>query len=136
MERTHEVLIFGPLCVEPALQKTGIGGQLMQATFQLAREAGHKAIIIFGEPGYYPTLRICALRRFRHHHRRRQEFRRLHGAQTRPRRAGGVHGKFHEAEIFENLPDEETDEFSKLFPPMETLRLPGRWGYEENTGSV
>ena len=25
-ETTHEVLIFGPLCVEPALQKTGIGG--------------------------------------------------------------------------------------------------------------
>ena len=44
----------------------------------------------------------------------------------------GVHGKFHEAEVFETLTDPETDEFSKRFPPLEKLRLPGQWGYEED----
>ena len=83
---SHEVLIFGPLCVEPALQKTGIGGALMQATFQLAREAGHKGDHHLWRAGVLPALRLCALRALRHHHRGRQEFRRLHGARARPRR--------------------------------------------------
>ncbi|MRR31903.1 N-acetyltransferase, partial [bacterium] len=41
-ETVHDLLTFGPLCVEPALQNTGIGGLLMETTMQLAREAGYK----------------------------------------------------------------------------------------------
>lgn len=39
-----------------------------------------------------------------------------------------VRGKFYEAELFENLPDSEVEEFNKQFPYMEKLRLPGQWG--------
>ena len=135
-ETTHEVLTFGPLCVEPALQKTGIGGALMQATFQLAREAGHKAIIIFGEPGYYPRFGFAPCERFGITTADGKNFDAFMALELVPGALNGVHGKFHEAEVFENLPDEETDEFNKQFPHMEKLRLPGQWGYEENIGSV
>lgn len=43
----------------------------------------------------------------------------------------GVHGKFYEATVFENLKADEVEEFDKNFPHMEKLRLPGQWGYVE-----
>ena len=53
-ENRTEVLTFGPLCVDPKFQNKGIGSALLNYTMNLARNLGHKAIIIFGEPGYYP----------------------------------------------------------------------------------
>jgi putative acetyltransferase len=135
-ETTHEVLTFGPLCVEPALQKTGIGGVLMQATFQLAREAGHKAIIIFGEPGYYPRFGFAPCERFGITTADGKNFDAFMALELVPGALKGVNGSFHEAAVFEDLPEAEVDEFNKKFPFMEKLRLPGQWGYEENIGSV
>jgi predicted N-acetyltransferase YhbS len=125
------VLTFGPLCVEPALQKTGIGGKLMQATFQLAREAGHKAIIIYGEPEYYPRVGFVPCEAFGITTADGKSFPAFMALELVPGGLAGVHGKFHEAAVFENLPDAEVDAYSLKFPPMEKLRLPGQWGYEE-----
>lgn len=44
---------FGPLCVEPRLQRKGVGTMLVRRTVALAREAGYPAIIIYGNPGNY-----------------------------------------------------------------------------------
>lgn len=130
-ETTHDLLTFGPLCVEPALQKTGIGGKLMETTFQLAREAGHKAIIIFGEPGYYPRFGFAPCERFGITTADGKNFDAFMALELTPGSLKDVHGKFYEAEVFENLPDEDVEEFNKKFPHMEKLRLPGQWGYEE-----
>ena len=130
---TRDVLIFGPLAVDPAFQKTGIGAQLMQTTFQLARDAGHKAIIIFGEPGYYPRFGFVPCDRFGITTADGQNFDAFMALELVPGALAGVHGAFHYAPVFEDLPDAEVDEFSKRFPPLEKLRLPGQWGYEEET---
>lgn len=50
----HDVITFGPLAVHPDFQRRGIGAMLMRETIQLAKRAGYKAIIIYGEPNYYP----------------------------------------------------------------------------------
>jgi putative acetyltransferase len=131
---THEVLTFGPLCVEPSLQKTGIGGLLLETTIQLAREAGYKAIIIFGEPGYYPRHGFVNCNHFGITTSKGENFDAFMGIELIPGGMEGVHGKFYEAEVFENLPDEEVAEFNKKFPYLEKLRLPGQWGYEEENG--
>lgn len=128
---THDVLTFGPLCVEPSLQRTGIGGKLMQVTFELARTAGWKAIIIFGEPSYYPKFGFVTCDHFGITTADGKNFDAFMALELVPGGLAGVHGKFHEAAIFENLPDAEVDEYSKRFPPLEKLRLPGQWGYEE-----
>jgi len=47
------VLVFGPLAVAPAMQKQGIGSRLVEHTVLLARQSGHRAILIFGNPAYY-----------------------------------------------------------------------------------
>ncbi len=48
-----ETLTFGPVCVLPAYQRKGIGSALIQHTIRIAREMGHKAIIIYGSPSNY-----------------------------------------------------------------------------------
>ncbi len=40
----------------------------------------------------------------------------------------GVHGKFYEATVFENLKADEVEEFDKSFLNMEKLPLSGHWG--------
>jgi predicted N-acetyltransferase YhbS len=134
-DKAHDVLTFGPLCVDPPFQKTGIGGQLMQVTFQLAREAGHKAIIIYGEPGYYPKFGFVTADHFGITTADGQNFDAFMALELVPGGLAGVHGAFHAAPVFEDLPDAEVDEFSQHFPPLQKLRLPGQWGYEENSPS-
>lgn len=129
---THEVLVFGPLCVEPSLQNMGIGGLLLETTMQLARDAGYKAIIIFGEPGYYPKHGFVPCNHFGITTSTGENFDAFMGIELIPGGLEDVHGKFYEADLFENLPDAEVDEFNKKFPYMEKLRLPGQWGYVEN----
>ena len=132
-DTTHPLLIFGPLCVDPPFQKTGIGAQLMLATFDLARAAGHKAIIIFGEPGYYPKFGFVPCERFGITTADGQNFDAFMALELVPGRLAGVHGAFHYAPVFEDLPDAEVDEYSQRFPPLQKLRLPGQWDYVEES---
>ena len=53
-DREHEVIAFGPLCVDPLYTNSGVGKRLLDESVSLAREAGYSGIIIFGEPEYYP----------------------------------------------------------------------------------
>ena len=48
---SNEVLCFGPLCVDPAMQNMGIGGLLLNTTMQLAREEGYPGIVNFWGTG-------------------------------------------------------------------------------------
>jgi predicted N-acetyltransferase YhbS len=49
----RSTLTFGPVCVLPGFQKKGIGSKLIRHTLKLAKEAGHKAVIIYGDPQNY-----------------------------------------------------------------------------------
>jgi predicted N-acetyltransferase YhbS len=46
-------LVLGPLAVDPARQKLGIGGALMRHAIAEARRLGHAAIILLGDAPYY-----------------------------------------------------------------------------------
>jgi predicted N-acetyltransferase YhbS len=46
-------LILGPLAVEPAFEKRGIGAALMERTLDEARAAGHQLVILVGDEPYY-----------------------------------------------------------------------------------
>ena len=124
----YEVLTFGPLCVEPSFQNTGIGGLLLETTMQLARTAGHKAIIIFGEPGYYPKHGFVPCDPFGITTSNGENFDAFMGIELIPGGLDGIRGKFYTAEVFENLTEEGVNEFNKKFPSMTKLRLSGQWG--------
>jgi len=46
-------LVLGPLAVDPACQKFGIGAALMRHAIAEARRLGHAAIILLGDAPYY-----------------------------------------------------------------------------------
>ena len=46
-------LLLGPLAIDPALQGRGAGSGLMQVALNRAELAGHKAVILVGDPEYY-----------------------------------------------------------------------------------
>ena len=46
-------LLLGPLTVEPAFQKGGIGEALMNRSLQAAQEQGHALVLLIGDLLYY-----------------------------------------------------------------------------------
>ena len=53
-------LLLGPLAVDPSAQGKGIGAGLMNFAVARARELGHRAIILVGDPEYYQRFGFTA----------------------------------------------------------------------------
>jgi len=51
-----DALGLAPLAVEPALQRGGIGSALVRDGLAACRIAGHQAVFVLGQPGYYPRF--------------------------------------------------------------------------------
>lgn len=125
-ERT-DILTFGPLCMDPDYQNRGIGGELLEKTMQLAREQGYRAIIILGEPGYYPRYGFKTCDNFNITTNDGKNFDAFMGIELIPGGLEGVSGKFYESKVFEESSSDKADEFDKGFPFMQKLKLPGQW---------
>lgn len=126
-EKKTEVLTFGPLCIDPDYQKRGIGGELLEITMQLAREQGYRAIIIFGEPEYYPRHGFKTCDNFNITTKDGKNFDAFMAIELIRGGLDGVKGKFYESEAFENSNSDKAEEYDKKFPYMEKLKLPGQW---------
>ena len=46
-------LMLGPLVVEPAFQKLGLGEQLIRLSLDAARAEGHRLVLLVGDQAYY-----------------------------------------------------------------------------------
>lgn len=46
-------LLLGPLALHPDMQGRGGGGLLMNAALEAARAAGHRLVLLVGDPPYY-----------------------------------------------------------------------------------
>jgi predicted N-acetyltransferase YhbS len=53
-------LLLGPLAVDPACRKFGIGAALMEAAIAAARARGHGAIVLLGDAPYYARFGFAA----------------------------------------------------------------------------
>ena len=126
-ETSHEVLTFGPLCIEPAFQKQGIGGRLLEATMALAREHGHRAIIIYGEPEYYPRFGFKTCDHFGITTHEGKNFDAFMALELVPGALEGIKGKFYEAQVYEDCNSALADVYDKKFPYMKKEKRPGQW---------
>lgn len=126
-ETSHEVLTFGPLCIDPAFQKQGIGGRLLEATMAMARARGHRAIIIYGEPEYYPRFGFKTCDHYGITTHDDKNFDAFMAFELVPGALNGIKGKFYEAQVYEDCNSDLADEYDKKFPYMKKEKRPGQW---------
>ena len=124
---THDVITFGPLCVEPQWQGFGVGEMLLKETMKLAADLGYRAIVIFGEPDYYPRIGFKTCDNFDITTKDGKNFDAFMGYELVEDGLKNIQGKFYEAEVFKNLPENEVEEFNKRFPYIQKVKLPGQW---------
>jgi len=55
-QQKFQSLVLAPVSVLPEFQKMGIGGQLIRAGHQKAKELGFQSAILLGHPEYYPRF--------------------------------------------------------------------------------
>ncbi len=125
--RRHELITFGPLCIEPEWQGCGVGELLLEETKKLAADMGYPGIVIFGEPDYYPRLGFLTCDHFDITTKDGKNFDAFMGFELREGSMKKVKGRFYESEVFDDLPKEEVEEFNQQFPPLEKMRFPGQW---------
>jgi predicted N-acetyltransferase YhbS len=58
------VLDFGPLSVLPEYQRKGVGGTLIRAMIERAKQLDYGAILFFGRPEYYPKFEFREAKAF------------------------------------------------------------------------
>jgi len=55
-QQQYQSLVLGPVSVLPEFQKMGIGGMLIIAGHQKAKELRFQSVILIGHPEYYPRF--------------------------------------------------------------------------------
>lgn len=123
------VMTFGPLSIAPGFQHRGYGTALLWHAMEKARETGCGALLITGNIGFYgksgfveartkdvfygadPDADYFLAREL------------VPGFLDRVRDAGG--GTFREPDGY-SVDPKDVEEFDRLFPPREKLRLPGQ----------
>jgi predicted N-acetyltransferase YhbS len=123
----HEIITFGPLCVEPKWQGCGVGELLLRNTMELAAKKGYKGIVIFGEPDYYPRLGYKTCDNFNITTADGKNFNAFMGYELGKDSMKYIKGKFYESDVFSILPKEEVEEYNKKFPRLQKISFPGQW---------
>lgn len=109
-------LIFGPLTVDPAYQKRGVGGELLKYSIERAKELGFGAIFLYGHPSYYPRHGFADAKKVGATTPDGQNFPAFMAMELIPGYIDG--GAFYESPAFD-VDALETIEFDKTFPPFE-----------------
>lgn len=122
-----EILLFGPLCVAPKWQGCGIGGVLLEETLELAKKKGFEGVVIFGEPDYYPLHGFKTCDHFGITTIDGKNFDAFMGIELVEGGLSGFGGKFVEPPVFEDLSEEENEEFTKNFDAPAKQKFPGQW---------
>ncbi len=55
-EAKHASLALAPVSVAPEHQGKGIGGLLINRAHKVAKELGHRSVVLLGHEGYYPRF--------------------------------------------------------------------------------
>ena len=126
-EKVHDIVTFGPLCVDPDWQGTGVREILLRETMKIAMDMGYKGIIIFGEPDYYPRIGFKTCDHFNITTPDGKNFNAFMGIELMKDGFKDMKGKFYESDVFDNLPKNEVEEYNKNFPFIMKQRFPTQW---------
>lgn len=116
--KEFEVLCMWPLAVLPTHQKQGIGSLLMKYSLEQAKQLGYKAIIIFGDPGYYHRFGFVNAEKHNIQTSEGLNFEPFMALELYDKSLSGISGKFYADKVFET-DKEELEAFEKGFPYKE-----------------
>lgn len=131
------VVTFGPLAVDPVFQGLGIGRKLFEESLSSLSSSGYPAIVIYGEPNYYPKLGFRRASEFGISDPEGNVYDALMVFELRKKSLEGIRGKFFESSVFEGASDRKAvDAFDDDFPSYPKLRVPSQWLHETNLGRI
>lgn len=119
---TWDVLTFGPLSVLPAYQGTGVGSALMRHTLAAAARLGHRAVVVYGHPDYYPRFGFVRAGDVGVTAPGGATYDALMALALVEGGLSGVRGEFHEDPAF-HLDPADVEVFDRTFPPKEPATL-------------
>jgi len=111
----YPVLSFGPISVLPEVQGNGIGGKLIRYTLSLAKEQGHAAVLIYGDPDYYSRFGFVPAEQYGIGTQYNTYASALQAIELVPGALAGKEGLFYEDPAYE-IDAEEAEAFDRLFP--------------------
>jgi predicted N-acetyltransferase YhbS len=106
---------MGPIAVLPSYQGQGIGSLLMNYSIAKAKQLGHKAIIIFGNHGYYHRFGFVNAKEYEIQTASGENFEEFMALELNDGNLNGISGKFFEDEVFK-IEKDELEIFEKEFP--------------------
>jgi predicted N-acetyltransferase YhbS len=118
----HGMLTFGPLSVDPRVQAHGVGAALVRHTVAAAARQGHRAIVLYGHPDYYPRFGFRPAATWGITAPGGATFDALMALPLAPGGIDPVSGEFHEDAVFD-LDPARVAEFDRTFPPRPEARL-------------
>ncbi|MBC8537022.1 GNAT family N-acetyltransferase [Feifania hominis] len=118
--RRIPVLCFGPLSVAPAHQRHGVGSALIEHTVKLARDLGHRAILIYGDPLFYGRLGFAPAEHHQIGTADNMYADSLLALELFDGALAGCSGRFVESGVFE-LDEKEALAFDRSFAPRTAL---------------
>ncbi|OPZ67924.1 MAG: Acetyltransferase (GNAT) family protein [Firmicutes bacterium ADurb.Bin467] len=111
-------ITFGPVSVLPVYQRMGVGSALIWHTLSLAKEMGHRAVLIYGSPDYYPRFGFRPGKHFNIRTSDNMYAAALQALELAPGALKGVAGRFFESDAFE-VDVRASEAFDKGFPRRE-----------------
>ena len=117
----HQVLSFGPISVLPAFQGRGIGGILIEHTLEIAKELGHRAVLIYGDPDYYSKFGFVAAEYYKIGTSDNMYAVPLQALELVPGALANISGRFLEGEIYE-IDEVAVEAFDREFPVKDKVK--------------
>jgi predicted N-acetyltransferase YhbS len=118
-----DVLTFGPLSVLPSYQGTGVGGALMRHSLAEAARLGHRAVVVYGHPDYYPRFGFVRGADVGITGPGGATFDALMALALVDGGLDGVRGGFREDPVFHDLAPDDVAAFDSEFPPKEPATM-------------
>lgn len=112
------VITFGPIAVLPGHQGRGIGESLITRTKAIAKQLGHKAILIYGDPAFYSRFGFAAAETYQIGTPDGMYAAALQALELSQGALSGSAGRFVEDAIFE-IDEAAAERFDKGFPHRE-----------------
>lgn len=114
----YDVICFGPVAVRPECQNKGVGAALIRHSLARARALGHRAVFIYGDPGYYARFGFVAAEGYGIGSADGMYADALQALELVPGALAGIAGRFVEDAVFE-IDEAAAQAFDEGFPPWE-----------------